>query len=224
MRGIELRGLALALGWLVAGSAWAGAPGSADRKAALPNVCAAGPLQGEDCDPTESAPCGVRGKGVPYACVVDFPANPTLRGTLTLVADDDVGDNDTAGANPTLTMLIEVGDGSRTFFFAETFQGGNLGEFPEVGGWNPPLSEDEIDQIESSFVFQTPVEALGPLGLALQEAAEQIFGRRFDSSGTIPVFFDLRPEPSVGDPIDEYTDADLGQVARFRIEIKFVVP
>lgn len=224
MRGSELRGLALMLGVLVAGAAWAGAPGSDNRQAALPNVCAGGPLSGQDCDPTELDPCGARPTGVPFACVVDFPVNPTLRGTLTVVADEEVGDNNAAGGNPTLTLLLEVRDGSRTFFFAETFQSANFGDFPEVGNWFPPLSEDEIDQLATSFVFQTPVEALGPFGAALQEAAAQIFGRRLPTSGTLPVIFDLRPEPGVGQAIDQYNSANLGQVARFRIEIKFLTP
>jgi hypothetical protein len=209
------------------------APGSADRKAALPNVCANGPFKHEVCDPTEVDPCGVRRSGRPYECVVDF-SKRTLRGTLTLISDEEVGDNNTSFGNPTITMLMEFTDDEKRYFVAKTFQNTTAPMFPEIGHWLAPETEDEIDDVINSFVFQTPVGALEDVGEALRQVANEILGRKFDFSDTTPVIFDLDSGRGSDDDddkdhddgddeaIDQYVGTNLGQVARFRIRVKFV--
>jgi hypothetical protein len=219
--------LHFALAWLVGlmGATQAGAlsPGSADRKAALPNVCDEGRSRGEVCDPTDVDPCGVDRRGVPYECVVDFPVVPTLRGTMTLVANDSVGDNDSSGGNPTITVLLEFRKGSERYFVAKTFQSDTEGVFPEIGHWAAPSQASEIDEVIRSFVYQTPVDALEGVGEALEQIAEAILKPQFDAAGKTPVIFDVTEFPS-GNSIDQYPGTELGHVARFQIEIKFVEP
>jgi hypothetical protein len=210
---------------LAAPAAWAISPGSADRKAALPNVCAQGPLQGSLCDPTDPDPCGSDLRDRPFECAVDFPAVPTLRGTLTLVSDEAVGDNTSSGGNPTITLLMEFENGLERYFVAKTFQNASAPEaaFPTIGHWLAPAAEDEIDAVVDSWFYQTPFASLEDVGTALREVARELFGSQLAVSATTPVIFDLE-EVSNRPATDQYVGTDLGQVARFRVQIKFVEP
>jgi hypothetical protein len=205
---------------LAASPAQAGSPGSADRKEALPHVCGSGPAAGEACDPTLPDDCGVRGNAAPFECVPDFRRKPTLRGTLWVIVDEDVGDNLTSGQPPAATILLEFKTEGRRFRITETFQGGDDG--PVIGNWLP-FGEDEIEELESSFVSQTSVEALGDVGEALKEVASAVFGGDF--SHTLPVFFRaklLRRGPT---PTDEFAGLDtLGQAELFEVWVKFLDP
>lgn len=212
--------------WLVVCCTWpvlasAGAPGSADRKAALLNVCEAGPQRGRVCDPTDLDPCGTNGVGAPFVCGVDFSQLPGLRGTLTLIADEGPGDNDSPASNPTITALMEFRSGGELYYVAKTFQSSLPGLFPEIGHWLAPVQASEIQAIVNSFVYQTPIEALEGVGIALAEIAEREFGGRVDLSSSTPVIFELKAKPNqIG--IDQYPGAQLGDVSRFAIEIRFV--
>jgi hypothetical protein len=212
--------------WLMVGSMFplavqAGAPGSADRKAGLLNVCNAGPLRGEVCDPTDLEPCGSNRTGTPFECVVDFSERPSLRGTLTLVADEAPADNDSPAGNPTITMLLEFVSEGQRYFVAKTFQSTVGGQFPEIGHWLPPAEASEIDAVANSFIYQTPVEALEGVGLALAEIAERAHGERLDPASSTPVIFQLEAKRShLG--IDQYAGAGTADVARFAIEVRLV--
>jgi hypothetical protein len=197
-------------------------PGSADRKAALPNVCQQGPFRGRVCDPTAFQPCGRDRLRRPYECSVDFPA-ATLRGTLTLISDEAVGDNASFRGNPAITVLMEFEKGPQRFFVAKTFQSATPGMFPEIGHWLAPRTEDEIDGVIDSFVYQTPFSALEDVGEALLQVASQVLGHRCTVSAATPVIFDLT-EASHRPATDQYARTDLGQVARFHVQIKFVEP
>jgi hypothetical protein len=199
----------------------AGAPGSADRKAALKNVCAAGRHAGQVCDPTDVDPCGTNQIGVPFDCVVDFSQRPSLKGTLTLIADEAPSDNNALGGNPTITVLLEFQAGGQPYVVAKTFQGALPGQFPEIGHWLPPVEADEIHAIVNSFVYQTPIASLEGIGQALMEIAEREFVGTVDLSSSTPVIFQLKATPAPS-AIDQYAGAQLGQVARFEIEIRFV--
>lgn len=210
---------------LAATEAGAISPGSADRKAALPNVCEEGPFRGTVCDPTDAEPCGADRRGRSFECSVDFPAAPTLRGTLTLVSDEEVGDNESSGGNPTITALMEFEKGDERFFVAKTFQNvdSDEREFPAIGHWLAPEAAGEIDGLIDSFHYQTPFASLEGVGEALLEVAREVFGRRLAVSATTPVIFDLKEVSNRGS-MDQYPGTDLGHVARFRVQIKFVEP
>ena len=100
---------------LATSPAQAGSPGSADRKEALPHVCRSGPAAGEACDPTLPDDCGARGHRAHFACVPDFRHKPTLRGTLWVIVDEEVGDNLTSGQPPAVTILLEFETKGRLF-------------------------------------------------------------------------------------------------------------
>jgi hypothetical protein len=216
MMGVVL--LAVCCTWPVL--AGAGAPGSADRKAALLNVCERGPLSGSVCDPTDLDPCGSNAAGTPFECGVDFSQRPSLKGTLTLVADEGPGDNDSPASNPTITALMEFRSGGQLYYVAKTFQSSLPSLFPEVGHWLAPAQADEIHAIVNSFVYQTPFEALEGVGSALMEIAEQTLGGSVDPSST-PVLYDLKVKPNQTG-IDQYRGAQVAEVSRFEIEIRFV--
>ncbi len=210
---------ALLLVALTLGPARAGSPGSADRKAALPHVCQGGPLHRQACDPTLPNDCGST-DGQVFACVPDFRGKPTLAGRLWVAVDGDVGDNLNSGLAPAVTILLEIRAHGRRFRVVETFQGGASG--PEIGNWLP-FAEDEIEDLEASFVYQTPVEALGDVGEALKQVASQVFGRDF--SATLPVFFDARLVRRGPSAQDEFDRLDmLGQAELFEVRIKFLDP
>lgn len=203
------------------GSAQAGSPGSADRKDALPHVCLYGPLRGERCDPTLPQDCGTRNRNTPIPCLPDFQGKPTLRGTLWVIVDEDVGDNTTAGRPPAATILLEIKAGGARHQIVETFQGAGP-DGPEIGNWLP-FGEDEIEDLESSFVFQTPVEALGHVGDALKAIAGETFGGDFSS--TIPVFFQARLVPrAIADASARAGLGALGRSRAFRIQVVFLDP
>jgi hypothetical protein len=203
------------------GAATAGAPGSADRKAALRNVCASGPNAIDVCDPTEVDPCGANAQSEPFACVVDYSQLPSFRGTLTLIADEEPADNNSAGGNPTITMLMEYRISGQLYYIAKTFQTSLAGQFPEIGHWLPPAQADEIQAIVNSILYQTPVESLKGVGQALTEIAEREIGGSLDVSASTPVVYELNAMSNqIG--IDQYAGAGLAEVSRFQIEIRFV--
>ena len=204
---------------LVATPAWSGAPGSAGRAAALPNTCHGGPLSGRACDPTDADPCGARRDGRAFECVVDLRGLPSLSGRLTLIADEEVGDNGAAGGNPTITMLLEIKGGQNTWRFAESFQAVATGAWPLIGPWIP-MSEADVKSVTSSF--QSSSGALEGLGYALREAGEAILGTPLGDA--VPVIAALVPEPAPTHVVDQVQTANLGQVATYRVEIRFVAP
>jgi hypothetical protein len=185
----------------------------------LPNTCHGGPRSRQACDPTDVDPCGVRPDGRPFECVVDLRGLPRLKGRLTLIADEEVSDNGSAGGNPTITMLLEIKGGRQTWRFAESFQTVSNGEWPLIGPWIP-MAEEDVKRVTASF--QSSSGALEGLGYALREAGETILGTPLGDA--VPVIEAIVPQPAPKNVVDQYQTADLGQVGTYHVEIRFVEP
>ena len=222
MRLVFARMAAIVVVGLVPTLAFAGAPDPETRVTQLLNRCQSGPLAGEVCDPT-GADCGTKPSGDPYPCVLDLLKRPVLRGTLTVVFDENPADNVSLPGNPAITALLEIKLKGKTYFFAKSFQSSTPGNWPEVGGWNAPTSEADIATLAFSWPFQTPIDILTPFKGAIDEAVEAAWPGLFDLTGRIPLIVNAVPALDPSKVVDQYT-TDLGRVLRLKVRIQYAAP
>jgi hypothetical protein len=205
------------------GLALAGAPDPENRKNLLRHLCATGPSSGEVCDPEVAASCGTKANGDPHECALDLLKKPILRGTLTVVADENPDDNVSLPGNPVVNALLEIKLKGKTYLFAKSFQSSTPGDWPEIAGWNPPTTEADIGTLEFSWPFQGAVEALTPFEGAVEEMTEAVWPGLFDLTGRAPIIVDAKPFYAAGKSVDQYA-TDLGQVVRLKVRIQYAAP
>jgi hypothetical protein len=203
--------------------ALAGAPDPENRKNVLRHLCQSGPLAGEVCDPTGND-CDTKPNGDPYECVLDVLKRPVLRGTLTVVADENPDDNVSLPGNPVINAVLEIKLKGKTYLFAKSFQSSAPGSWPEIGAWNPPFSEGVIQQLETSWPYQQPLLALTAFEDAIEEMTEAVWPGLFDLTGRSPAILDAVPFYADGKAVDQFTTGDVGRVVRLKVRIQYVSP
>lgn len=203
--------LAAGLVLAAATAARAGAPQPDTRQGDFAHVCHGGPNKGLACTVAEQASDCPRS-----ACVVQA-VSKAIRGTLTLIAHDAVGDWAAGGAgHQALTVLLEVKDPTGTRqLLAATYQ--NLAEPTE-----PPAAPSNVVAIamdEQALGALAPaVDGLlfaqpdGTLAAALQAL--------FATAGT-PAIVAVKSRRV--ESADHRGDA-LATVLRFQVKIQFLAP
>jgi hypothetical protein len=203
--------------------AFAGAPDPETRETQLLHRCQSGPLAGEVCDPT-GTDCGTKSNGEPYPCVPDLLKRPVLRGTLTVIFDENPADNVSLPGNPAITALLEIKLKGQRYLFTKSFQSSTPGNWPQVGGWNAPTSEADIASLAFSWPFQQPLLALTPFKGAIDQAVEEAWPGLFDLTGRVPLITDAVLALNPDKVTDQYSGEDLGRVIRLKVRIQYVAP
>ena len=224
MRSVSARIVAVVVAGLVPAAAFAGAPGSNTREIQFRHLCQSGPSAGGTCDPEVDDSCGLKSNGEPHPCVIDLLKRPVLRGTLTVVADENPADNDSLAGNPVINAVLEIKLKGKTYFFAKSFQSSTLGNWPEIAAWNAPTSEAEIKLLKDTWPFQHPKFALGPFQGAIDDMVEEVWPGLFDLTGRVPLIVEAVPAIVEAKLTDQYPDADLGQVVRLKVRIQYAAP
>ena len=176
---------------------------------------------------------GVECPGGPAANLCEPSVFPgaTLRGVLTLIADDDTQDEIDAvqdDDNFTYTFFLDVASGDDRFVHAESFYStDDVAPFPCFGNspciaatpWRPISSEANALAIIDigGYVPTAGVGVLGPLRTRLEAFGQQQFGVL-----GVPILreFDMKP----GGPSQDARTTDQATVGRFRVRIDFAKP
>jgi hypothetical protein len=115
----------------------------------------------------------------------------SLRGTVTLIADDAAKDNDSGNASTAAMLLIEVRHDDQIYRLADMYAASNLGDLI-LGNWDNRLS-DENNVFGVQFhgaLFLTPAAttdgAFDDLGAALSQLAETL-GLIGDKNNYLPI-------------------------------------
>ncbi len=205
--------IALACAFTVggAGAARAGAPQPDQRQGDFTHLCQGGPNKGQTCTvATQAVDCPRS------ACVVQT-VGPSLRGTLTIVAHDEVTDWLNGGVtNRALSVLLEVKapDGSRQLL-AATYQ-------DVATPTDPPAAPGNVVAIAmDEFALRNAASAVGGLRFAQPEAAlRQQLQALFGTTATpVLVAVDERRFEFA-----DHTADSLASVLRFKVRIQFVEP
>lgn len=205
--------LALALGLTLAagGRANAGAPQPDQRQGDFAHVCAGGANKGDACTvPTQDTDC-------PKSECVLQALSKTIKGTLTMIAHDEVTDWSTnAAANRAFTVMLEVkGPDGTKHLLAATYQ--DLDTPTE-----PPTAPDNVVAIGMDELALTNLAKAvnGLLFVHPESAASQQLQTIFNSDGTpaLVAVYDRKV-----DFADHNGDA-LATVLRFKVKIQFFDP
>lgn len=203
---------------LVPGYATASAPGSGTRDSELPRQC----VGGGACDVACLSGCEL----APFVA-------PVLTGKMTVIADDLPGDLDPGVGNPVITVLLRLDFKGTRYLFAKSLQNttadgpktwmGTFGWFQPDGASGSSSPEDVVDFLSFNMEYQPPVGPLEPVGAAILEAADTIFGASFDPTGKWPMITAWRSPP--GNEVDQGANPanpDLAKVLELDIRIDFL--
>jgi hypothetical protein len=200
-------GLALALG----GAAEAGAPQPDQRQGEFAHVCAGGANKGLACTvPTQDADC-------PKSACVLQPLSKTVRGTLTMIAHDQVTDWSTGAAtHRALTVLLEVKapDGSRQLL-AATYQDIDTPTEPPTAPGNvvaiamDELAVNNLAKAVNGLLFVQPESALS-------QQLQALFGN--NGTPALVAVNDRKVD------FAEHGGDALATVLRFKVKIQFLDP
>jgi len=203
--------LALALLAGTAGVAWAGAPTPDLREADFKHVCKGGPNKDLACTVANAA------TDCPKSDCVLKTLSKTIKGTLTIIAHDDVRDwLNAVGGNQALTLMLEVKgpDGTKQIL-ASTYQ--DIA-FPN----SPPQALANVVSIDMNETnVQGLAAAVSGLMFAQPEAVmAQQLQTLFGVTGTPTVVAVKDKKVQFAD----HTADGLATVLRFKLKIQFLDP
>ena len=203
--------IALVVAMGAAGPAWAGAPTPDNREGDFKHVCKGGANKDAECTvATEAVDC-------PKSSCVLKTLSKSIKGTLTIIAHDDVRDwLNGVGGNQALTVMLEVKapDGTKQTL-AATYQ--DL-TFPN----NPPQALSNVVSIDLNETnVATLAAAVSGLVFAQPELVmAQRLQALFSATGT-PAIVDVKDKKVQF--ADHSTDG-LATVLRFKVKIQFIDP
>jgi hypothetical protein len=194
----------------LAGAAWAGAPQPDTRAGDFKHVCQGGANKGNTCTvATEATDCPKS------SCVVVTTTKKTVKGKLTLIADDLVVDWATGVGSPrALTVLLEVKANGAKQLLAETYQ--NLTDPTQ-----PPTAPPNVISIpiDESALKTLAGDLSGLMFVQPQATLANQLQTLFSTTGT-PVIIAVKKKSQLSD----HTGDDLATVLRFSVKIEFVEP
>ena len=211
---------------------------------ALPATAIAGgpegnnaPLFDTECSTNTSQSCTIDSDCPGSGTCRLVTTGPTLKGAITVIADQFPSNNTSTAERPVVTVLLEIKRSGQRRFFSKTFQTSSGTGWPEIGEWfafdenefdipPDPNSEDDVHDLEAersdvpNWKFIRPCFGLKPVGDAVLEASQAMFPSE-SFTGKTPVFTKLRKRGSDSRAIDTYS-SDLARVARYYARISFV--
>lgn len=211
---------------LLPAEALAGGP-EGNNSNLFPTQCSTAPAQ--SCTTDGDCPSGGKCKLV--------TSGPSLKGFVTVIADNFPSDNNSTADRPVVTVVFEVRAAGQRRFFSKVFQTSSGTGWPEIGEWfafdenefdlpPDPNSEDDVHDLTAersnvpNWKFIRPCFGLKPVGDAILEVAQSVYPGH-DFSGETPVITKLKKRQSDASAQDTFT-ADLARVGRYKTKISFV--